>query len=588
MLVAVFAILTIASWIYWLVALGLVWNFFSNPSEQNFYFTPPVSILKPVKGLDSQAYENFVSFCTQDYPDFEVLFSVPDLSDQAIPVIKRLQREYSNIRIRLFVAPSIGTNNKASQLHTLAEQAHNEFLVVSDSDMRVTPNYLRRVVTPLSDDQIGLVTCPYRGEHAETFTARLEALYMGVTFLPSVLVARKVLSMRFALGATVALRRRDLDQIGGFECISDFLADDYQLGVRISDLGLRVHLSDYVVTSVLGATTFSEQWHREVRWAQCARISRRWEYPGLLLSYSTPLATVLLFLSGFSTLGWSSLTTSLFLRWLVGWLVSGYTADKESRRWLFWLPVRDMLSAVIWCAAVFGRKVIWRNEHFNLISDGRLEKVDPAKSPLYEKLFQILLRKGILFIDIILRRYNNIYEFSQAETCIFRISIVLIERELNLSDGTHVKEGETIGELHFWNEHIPTMPEDGPTIAWALQFQRQLRHSLVELSDHVRDDHKLRSVKAFGGEPPFGGEDGLKLLKNLLNRWGFDVIPADYADGRVQKAANMLKNLYTMGLVWAFNPASLTRKKMLGRKRDQIWISRHILIEKYGHMLEIN
>jgi len=374
MLETLLLLLIVASWIYWLVAWYLARDFFQPCSDPNSDFTPPVSILKPVKGLDAQAYQNFASFCQQDYPDFELLFGVADPTDPVIPVVERLQRDFPQRSIRLLVAEPVGANRKASLLHHLAGQARHEVLVISDSDMRVTPDYLRRVVAPLADERVGLVTCPYRGELPLTFTARLEALYMGATFLPSVLVARGFLNMRFAMGATNVLRRRDLARLGGFAAMADYLADDYQLGARIANLGLRVHLSDYVVASMLGATTFREQWEREVRWARCTRVSRPLEYPGLLLTFSTPLAVALVLLSDF-TFKWLVLAASLVLRWLVAWRVASYTGDQVVRRWLFWLPVRDMLTALVWCAGGIGRHVSWRGEKFLLLPDGRMQSL---------------------------------------------------------------------------------------------------------------------------------------------------------------------------------------------------------------------
>ncbi|MGA9351621.1 MAG: bacteriohopanetetrol glucosamine biosynthesis glycosyltransferase HpnI [Anaerolineae bacterium] len=372
MLETLLFLLTVASWLYWLVACWWVRAFFHDRLDPNPGFMPPVSILKPVKGLDFQAYENFVSFCQQDYPHFELLFGMSDPADPAIPVVERLQQSFPRHNIRLSVVQASGSNHKASILHGLANQARHELLVVSDSDMRVTPDYLRRVVAPLADEQIGLVTCPYRGEAPFNLTARLEALYVGSTFLPSVIVARRFLDMRFALGATVALRRSDLARIGGFAAVANYLADDYQLGARVADLGLRVHLSDYVVASVLGATTFRDQWDREVRWARCSRVSRPLEYPGLLLTFSTPLAVTLALVTGFAPLGRLTLLISALVRWLVAWLVAGYAGDQVVRQWLVWLPVRDMLSALIWCAGGLGRRVTWRGEEFRLQADGRM------------------------------------------------------------------------------------------------------------------------------------------------------------------------------------------------------------------------
>jgi ceramide glucosyltransferase len=246
-------------------------------------------------------------------------------------------------------------------------------LVISDSDMRVTPDYLHRVVTPLADEQIGLVTCPYRGRGATSLTARMEALYMGTTFLPLVVIASRLFRVPFAMGSTAVMRQKHLTAAGGFKAIADHLADDYQLGTRIARLGLRVHLSDYVVTSVLGRPSFRQLWDREVRWARCNRVSRPLAYPGLLLTFSTPLALVLLLVGGFGPAGWLALGLSLSLRWLIAWQISGYTSDLGARRSILWLPVRDLLSALVWCAGGVGRTVVWRGERFVLQRDGRMQ-----------------------------------------------------------------------------------------------------------------------------------------------------------------------------------------------------------------------
>jgi len=401
------ALLVAASWVYWLVACWMTRCFFRagtadesrTPSQggtaagaaaappagppgdgRRTPFTPPVSILKPVRGLDPRAYENFASLCRQEYPEYEILFGVDDPADPVVHVIRRLERDFPGVPVRLVVGRTFGANRKASILHYLVAHARHDVLVMSDSDMRAGPDYLGRVVAPLEDESVGLVTCPYVGGQVRSLPAGLEALHMGVTFLPSVVVARQVLAMRFAMGASIAVRRRELERIGGFAALADYLAEDYQLGVRVSDLGLRVHLSDHVMKCILGATTFIEEWRREVRWARCARLSRPLEYPGLLLTFSTPLAAILTMVSDFSPPALQALAVSMVLRWTVGWLVSGYTGDAVSRRWLLWLPVRDVLSALVWLAAGLGRHVVWRGVEYELEPDGRMHPV-PACGP---------------------------------------------------------------------------------------------------------------------------------------------------------------------------------------------------------------
>ena len=380
MLVALLLLILAASWIYWLFAWWLTRIFFRSSRPVCQDYTPGVSVLKPVRGLDAQALKNYTSFCRQDYPDYELIFGVSDPEDPAIHVVRRLQRDHPHVPIRLVIGPALGANRKASLLHYLASEAQHDILIVSDSDMRVTPDYLRRVVAPLANPTIGLVTCCYRAEAPRTLAARLEALHIGVIFLPSVIIANRLFKFGFAMGSTAALRRRDLERLGGFQAITEYLADDYELGARIASLGLRVHLSRYVVATVLGHTGFAEQWHREVRWSRCARVSRPWCYPGLFISFTIPLALFLLLLSGFGTIGWQALAVSLAVRWLVAYLVSGYTGDVESRRWLPWLPLRDLLSAAVWLVGGLGHQIIWRGDRFLLHSDGRMEPVSRATS----------------------------------------------------------------------------------------------------------------------------------------------------------------------------------------------------------------
>ncbi len=384
-------LLIVMSWAFWLVAWLCTYDFFHQAAaracqpEAEEPFTPPVSILKPIKGLDADAYECLASFVRQDYPTYEVLMGVLDADDPAVSLVARLQREYPD-RVRLVVAEPIGYNNKVSILHALAAQARHPILVVSDSDMRVGPDYLRRVVAPLADPSVALVTSTYVGDKALTLTARLEALYMGATFLPMVMVARRYLNMRFATGATDALRAADLERIGGFRALADYLADDFQLGHQLSREGQRVVLTDYIPRAVLGKTTFREQWHREIRWARCNRVSRPLEYPALLVTMAVPLALLLALARGFAAPFSWILIASLLIRWWVAWQVSGYTGDQTTRRNLGLLPLRDGLTAAVWVAGGFGRSIRWRGERYSLRKGGKLGPPQPS-------LIRVLLRR---------------------------------------------------------------------------------------------------------------------------------------------------------------------------------------------------
>jgi ceramide glucosyltransferase len=580
--IVILTILVVASWIYWLTAWWLVRAFFRSPQDLAPDFRPPVSILKPLRGLDPQIYRNFVSFCEQDYSEFELLFGVSDPDDPVIEAVEHLRQQYPEQDIRLIVTPANRVNRKAALLHVLAAKARHQVLVISDSDMRVTPDYLQRVVPPLADPQVGLVNCLYRGVEPITFTARLEALHMGATFLPSVLVARKVLRSRFAMGATVVLRHSDLMRMGGFAAIADYLADDYQLGVHIADLGLRVHMSDYIVNSVLGPTTFREQWDREVRWAHCNRVSRPLEYPGMLLTFSTSSAAILLVATGFDPLAWLALGFSMVLRWLVAWRVMSYTGSERTRRWLIWLPVRDVLSTMVWGAGAIGRRVVWRGEEYILEPDGKLTSPRPVSQRLLKVKCPPFLRKIIYGVDAVVQRVMHIREFSEDEKCMLRISVAESNQDLTLSDGTRVRKGDPIGTIHLWNEHIPRIPPGGPDLAWAVAFQRRGVHSFGLLAEHVRNSPEFDGVQAFRGEISFGGPYELAHGAVLAQRWGFDIFSHDGSRTLVERFGDFWGTLYALGLIWAFNPGSIEDARPWKWRRDELWMSRQALLTRYG------
>jgi ceramide glucosyltransferase len=364
-----------ASWIFWLASAFYARRILTpRPGSRRSY--APVSILKPVRGLDFEARENFISHCEQCYPEYEVLFGVTSVDEPVVPLIQELQRTYGSERVRLVIAPHEALNPKAGLLDVLARHARHDVLVATDSDVRLLPDSVARAVAVLADSEVGLVTLLYRGDRVLSLAAALEALGMEAEFLPAALVGRQVLRAPFALGPGNALRRDALDRIGGFAAVSSHLADDYQLGFQIGMTGLRVEVGDGVISAVLGRTSLRVWWCREVRWARTIRMSRRAHYPGILLTFSTPLAL-------FATLAWGwwpALLGSLAIRWYVGWQMTGWMGDRALRRWLWLLPLRDLVSPAIWVAGLVGRHVSWRGRRFRVTADGRLYEPPCAPS----------------------------------------------------------------------------------------------------------------------------------------------------------------------------------------------------------------
>src|SRR6266446_923572 len=324
---------------------------------------PPFSFLKPLKGADPEMYESFRSHCLQDYPEYEIIFGVSDLNDSAIETVKELQQEFPDRRIQLVVSPKIlGANVKVSNLAHMLAEARHDYLIVNDSDILVEPDYLRRVTAPLADARVGMVTCLYRGVAGPTLGSRLEALGISTDFCAGVLAARQLEGgIRFGLGSTLAFRRADLEKIGGFASFVDYLADDYELGRRIAELGLKVKLSRVVVETHLPSYDLRGFFAHQLRWARGVRDARPGGYVGLVFTFGILWALLALVASGGAFWAWSGLTAALALRFAVALAVSqGVLEDYEVLENLWLIPLRDLFAVGVWIASLFGHTVTWR------------------------------------------------------------------------------------------------------------------------------------------------------------------------------------------------------------------------------------
>src|ERR1700732_2059235 len=265
----------------------------ASAPQTSLDFFPPVSILKPIRGLDREAYGNFSSFCQQDYPEFEILFCVGDEGDPGVPVIKKVIADFPGRSIRLFVgAPEIGVSDKVNKLCRMARAARHEVVIVSDSDVRVDRGFLRALVQPFHDPKVGGVTCLYRGLTDSGFAADLEALGNSADFAPGVLVARLLGDLDFMLGAVMATTKKHLAEIGGFESLADYFCDDYELGNRIAVRGYRVELSRFPVDIVYPHESIGDACGPQLRWNLSIRYSRPWGHAGLIFSNWAPWAVL--------------------------------------------------------------------------------------------------------------------------------------------------------------------------------------------------------------------------------------------------------------------------------------------------------
>ncbi len=336
-------------------------------------FAPPVSILKPLRGTDPEMYESFRSHCLQEYPEYEIIFGVSDPDDVAVSLVRKLIAEFPSHKIQLLICPEIlGTNVKVSNLLQMGRASRYEHFIVNDSDIRVPADYLRRVLAPFADSNIGMVTCLYRGVAARSLGSRLESIGTSTDFCPAVLAARLLQGVRFGLGSTMAFSRKALSAIGGFEPLLDYLADDYELGARISQAGFEVRVSDVVVDHFLPDYTMREFLDHQLRWARTIRDSRAWGYAGLVITFPFVWAVLTILFSPHAAWAWILLGITAAMRGVVAW--AGGKAVLRDAQLLrdFWLiPLRDALALAIWVASFAGHKILWRGIEFEL-KDGKL------------------------------------------------------------------------------------------------------------------------------------------------------------------------------------------------------------------------
>jgi ceramide glucosyltransferase len=379
----------VSSSLYYLLCLWSAASFLrernairKNADESAAQKLPLVSILKPLKGVDPQIYQSFRSHCLQDYPEYEIVFGVSDASDPAVASVKQLQQEFPDRAIRLVVCDKIlGNNVKVSNLAQMLRAVSYDHLIVNDSDIEVERDYLRHVMRPFageprSDRRVGMVTCLYRGAPERTFGSLIESLGISSDFCAGVLVARQIEGgLRFGLGSTLAFRRDDLERAGGFGSIVDYLADDYELGRRIAELGLRVELSDAVVETHLPAYSLAGLFSHQMRWARGVRDARLGGYIGLIFTFGMAWSLLNLIASHAAPWSWAMLGVVAVLRFAVALVVGkSVLRQRELLSFLWLLPLRDLLAVLVWIVSFFGHTVMWRGDRFAL-KDGKLERV---------------------------------------------------------------------------------------------------------------------------------------------------------------------------------------------------------------------
>jgi ceramide glucosyltransferase len=383
---AALLLLALAPLAYYLVAITAALGFFRRPEPEASNFQPPVSILKPIYGLDREAYENFASLCRQNYPEYEILFCVTDETDPAVPIIRQIIHDFSGSdnpkrTIRLISGfERLGVSDKVNKLCRMVREARHEIVVISDSDVRVAPDYLETIVRPLFDSKVGVVTCLYRGLTDGSLASDLEALGNSTDFAPSVLTAALLGNVNFALGATMATTKKHLAEIGGFESMVDHFSDDYELGHRIALLGYRVELSTFPVSVVYPSQSFGDAFRHQVRWNASIRFSRPAGHFGLIFTQGLLWALLAVAVAPSMTVAAAFLAAYLVLRAAMAWVVGVWgMRDDLVRRKLWLLPLRDAFGFAAWVASFFVQRIVWRDQEFH-VRDKRLVPIPSSIS----------------------------------------------------------------------------------------------------------------------------------------------------------------------------------------------------------------
>jgi ceramide glucosyltransferase len=369
-------ICTLAANVYYLLSLIAAAKFFSSHEDHRSGELLPVSIMIPLHGADFEADENYARFCSLDYPDFQIVFGVRDAKDTSVPIVRKLIADFPDRDITLAISDrTIGQNLKVSNLQNMLGLVKHEQIVIVDSDIRVDRDYLRNVIAPLSDPRVGLVTCLYRAGKTSDFGAKLEAVGITGEFAAGVLMAWMLEGVKFALGSTMATTKTRLASIGGFPALADYLADDFMLGNLIAR-DSEVRLSHYVVETAMSPIGFVGMMRHQIRWARSTRISRPMGYLGLILTYGTALALLLTVVDSASMFSLIVLAITLFIRLLMAWIIGvHWLGDRLLLRYFWLVPIRDLLSFLIWCVSWVGRRVEWRGRQYEVARDGKMIQV---------------------------------------------------------------------------------------------------------------------------------------------------------------------------------------------------------------------
>lgn len=360
--------------IFSLLTLWTMARFRRRAAVEPLEVWPAVSLLKPVHGLEKNLAENLRTACLQDYPDYEVIFSVQRRDDPALPIIEEIAREFGPERVRVVIdEKKPGTNGKINNLSGALPHARHETIVISDSDVRLEPGYLRALIAPLGCDGVGFVCTPYRAAEARSWYEKMELLSLNADFMPSVVFAYETGASKFCLGASIAVRRETIEEIGGIDALADYLVEDYELGRRIIEAGRRGVLILPVIETMVDLKRPLDWWRHQVYWDQNTRAARPYAFFCTAIIRAVPFALIYALSAPAELFGWGVFAGTVALRLLTAGVTMGWgLGDREGVRALWLLPLRDLAGLISWLLAFVQRTTTWRGTQFILTRDGRL------------------------------------------------------------------------------------------------------------------------------------------------------------------------------------------------------------------------
>jgi len=370
----IFLVPVVCGSIYAILCLFAVLRFLGSPKFETQASWPAVTILKPVYGLEKNQRENLRSTCLQDYPEFQVVFSVNRTDDPAIPILNEIQEEFGSDLVTVAIEEHCpGTNGKINNMAGGILHARHDLLVISDSDVRLRPDYLKTIVAPLADPNVGCVCTLYKAACAVRWYEKLELLSLNADFMTNAVFAQVTGASNFCLGASTALYRSTLDEIGGFDSLADHLVEDYEMGRRIWEGGRKVSVIPYIVDTMVDLKTASAWWDHQVYWDQNTRAARPGAFFATVLVRSVPFALLYAALRLFDPVGLVVLAAALSIRMITSAVILGRGfRDPEGLRSIAWLPFRDVAALGSWFLAFSKRTTVWRGIRFTLTRDGRL------------------------------------------------------------------------------------------------------------------------------------------------------------------------------------------------------------------------